>query len=587
MLTRVTVRCLPTASRIAGALALCIGGACTDPLSGDVSGSAASIRIDTRTPSTLADTDMVVMHATVLDSAGNVLPRAYVTWKSLSTETIGVTEDGHLIGVATSGGRDAKIVAMVASKPYITDTTIAYVMEYATSVGLAPNKGQTKTFGQVALLAVGESAPLHGTGFVLKQILDYRFPPSPDSSVVDQTMRWTSRSPQIATIDRNGVVTARSSGTATIIVQARGGAAVDSGIVVVQQPTLRLATLVPGGVMCGLGQDGAEWCWGYLATISSPPTAANLVGSRFPAVATGGARRYSSLATDGAVACGIATDAVTYCWAITGNKLFGATVANNSPVPFGPDLRFTTVRLGGGSACGITADGVLYCWGSNSYGQLGDGTKVARSEPTLVSGGIRFAAVSPNIMTCGISVDGDAYCWGLSDAGGIGNGITSSSSVPVKVFTSQTFVEIHADFYHACARTSGGEVFCWGNNSFGGLGDGTTTNRTIPLRIAGGYLFSSLSFGDTSCGLTTDGRAVCWGYNYSGTVGDGSFGGAHPTPAVVLGNLRFTSLASSGGRACGQASGIYYCWGENSMGTMGVNRMFSVAVPTQLAGILP
>jgi alpha-tubulin suppressor-like RCC1 family protein len=43
--------------------------------------------------------------------------------------------------------------------------------------------------------------------------------------------------------------------------------------------------------------------------------------------------------------------------------------------------------------CGVTAAGTAYCWGANSFGDLGDGTVIARSSPVLVAGGVSFAAV--------------------------------------------------------------------------------------------------------------------------------------------------------------------------------------------------
>ena len=230
----------PRAWGIVGLLGM--GAACAGTVAGDDVAPAASIRIDTRTPTTLADSDMVVMHASVLDATGALLPRATVTWTSGTPRTIDVSSDGHLHGhVATSifccdgagsWGREAKITAAVASNPLIADTTIAYVMRYATIVALKPNGVVTKTFPQVASLTPGDSSLLHATGFVYGAFV--RNVPTYDSLSVDQVMLWTSRSPQIATVDRSGVVTARSSGTATIVVQARGGLALDSGFVVVR-----------------------------------------------------------------------------------------------------------------------------------------------------------------------------------------------------------------------------------------------------------------------------------------------------------------------------------------------------------------
>lgn len=230
------------ATRVAASV-LCLAAACTDPTSQRGPSPPASIRIETKTPSTLADSDMVVMRASVFDATGALLPLATVTWTSLTPKTVDVSADGHLHGhVATSNfccegasslwGRDARIIASVSSSLLIADTTLAYVMLYAKMVALTPNTVTTRTFPQVATLSPGDSSTLHATGFVYGQ--GFRGIPSYDSLSVDQLMLWTSRSPEIASIDRRGVVTGRSTGKATIVVRARGGLALDSGFVVVR-----------------------------------------------------------------------------------------------------------------------------------------------------------------------------------------------------------------------------------------------------------------------------------------------------------------------------------------------------------------
>ena len=48
-------------------------------------------------------------------------------------------------------------------------------------------------------------------------------------------------------------------------------------------------------------------------------------------------------------------------------------------------LTFAQVGAGGWNACGATAGGVGYCWGLNSAGQLGDGTRENRYQPTPIA----------------------------------------------------------------------------------------------------------------------------------------------------------------------------------------------------------
>jgi hypothetical protein len=556
-------------------------------------GPPASIRIETRTPTTLPDSDMVVMRASVLDASGTILPDQVVLWRSLDPTIIQVAANGQIRGHENSFtlGREARVVATVASDSTIRDTTTVFTMRYAQGVNLAPNAPYyPTTFGQVALLAPGESSQLHATAFI-------KFLSNPradsygyDSLSIDQTRTWISRSPQVATVDGNGLVTARGDGLATIVVVARGSAVADSGIVDVRIGKLALSEVTPGSGMCALSTAGVVYCWSTSLIYSGNFATATAFGSRFPNVALAGAPPFVRLSNGGDFACGIATDGVTYCWATTATTLFGTTVPRNTPVAFGTGVRFASVHAGRRGACGLTADGVLYCWGDNSYGQLGDGTTVARSTPAPVLGSLRFSSVSAGVATCGIAAGDEAYCWGFNDAGGLGDGTTVSRAIPTPVTTSVRFVQIQsgAGDNYACGRTAVGQVYCWGGNNSGELGDGTTVNRSLPTLVLGGNVFVTItSGGGVTCGLATTGQAFCWGYDRYGAVGDGTMVDARVVPTPVAGGLRFSSILAGDSRVCGIADGVNYCWGPNVLGDLGTNLMQSVSVPTKLAGVSP
>ena len=580
-------------------LALALGAACERTPSGPAGpGPAASVRIDTPAPTTLCDTDMVVVRASVLDASGNVLPNETVVWKSLVPEVIAVSSSGHLLAHESPfiNPREARIVASVASNPSLTDTTTAYLMHYARFVYLAPNvvlpppgtgAPAPRIFGQLASLAVGESAALHATGYMIACCSSTRFP-TYDSASVDQAPRWISRSPDVATVDANGVVTGRGNGVATIVVETRGQLLRDSGVVVVQTPTWRFARVSPDANSCGLTTDSTAACWGSNLPVTSVSSAGAVVGSRFPAVSISGILKFRSLTTGSAFACGITTDGVTYCWVTSGSSMFGIASAQYVPVAFGGDLRFATVQSGDGYACGLTADGVLYCWGNNSSGQLGDGTTVSRSTPAPVYGDLRFTAVTAGTATCGLAVSGDSYCWGFGGSGQLGNGGTDNKSTPTLVVTNQRFTQLAAGGNSVCGQTAAGLLYCWGINLDGELGDGTTTNRTTPVPVAGGNVFTSFTMGESiGCGLLAGGQALCWGYNHYGSVGDGTFVSVRSTPTAVSGGLRFTSIESGSLRTCGLAGGVWYCWGDNTTGAMGINQMYSVSTPAKLAAVSP
>jgi alpha-tubulin suppressor-like RCC1 family protein len=88
--------------------------------------------------------------------------------------------------------------------------------------------------------------------------------------------------------------------------------------------------------------------------------------------------------------------------------------------------------------CALLRDGTVKCWGSNTYGQLGDSTKISNQTPVSVvdlpaatdmAVGRNHSCVifGTNIANSGV------MCWGLNSDGQLGNGTTTDSAKPVEV----------------------------------------------------------------------------------------------------------------------------------------------------------
>ena len=90
---------------------------------------------------------------------------------------------------------------------------------------------------------------------------------------------------------------------------------------------------------------------------------------------------------------------------------------------------------GSDSVCAIAGGIGAACWGSNSDGQLGNGSMTSSAAPVMVSGMTSY----PNGLSvggasaCTVSTDGGVSCWGLNADGQLGNGATTNSAVPVPV----------------------------------------------------------------------------------------------------------------------------------------------------------
>jgi hypothetical protein len=133
----------------------------------------------------------------------------------------------------------------------------------------------------------------------------------------------------------------------------------------------------------------------------------------------------------------------------------------------------------------IGSDGNLYAWGSNSSGQLGDGTTTNSAVPVKVSlpSGVTPAAIAgSSIDAYALDSAGDIYAWGADGLGNLGNGTnTALSAVPVAVTlpagVTATAIAGSGDGGDGAAYFLGsdGHVYAWGSNEQGALGDGTTT----------------------------------------------------------------------------------------------------------------
>jgi alpha-tubulin suppressor-like RCC1 family protein len=260
-------------------------------------------------------------------------------------------------------------------------------------------------------------------------------------------------------------------------------------------------------------------------------------------------------------------------------------------------MTFTKLAGGGAHTCGLTSDGSAWCWGSNTNGQLGDGSFTARNAPISVAISVKFASISAGFdHTCALTSAGAVWCWGMNNRGQLGDGTTTRRSTPVPLAGAEgvTFIQVAAGGAEfrgfTCALSDAGVAWCWGGNDRGQLGRGAKDFLTHPqpAAVSGDRTFSALvaGLGNHVCGLASDGTALCWGGNGNGALGDGTNVDSF-LPLVVPGAPAFTQLAVGGyseaGHACGLTSaGVAWCWGDDDAGavgdgTMGGRRM-SVAV---------
>jgi hypothetical protein len=155
----------------------------------------------------------------------------------------------------------------------------------------------------------------------------------------------------------------------------------------------------------------------------------------------------------------------------------------------------TELAAGHRHACAL-AGGVVRCWGSNSTGQLGDGSTTNAPAPVTVTGltGVGQLAIEGDGLsatTCARLLDGAARCWGANHRGQVGDGTKVQRNTPVAVQAPggggalAGVAHIAVGGVHACAVIAGGggKIVCWGRNALGQLGDGTKTESALPVYV--------------------------------------------------------------------------------------------------------
>jgi alpha-tubulin suppressor-like RCC1 family protein len=253
----------------------------------------------------------------------------------------------------------------------------------------------------------------------------------------------------------------------------------------------------------------------------------------------------------------------------------------------------TKLAAGTGHSLALASSGRVFAWGSNSSGQLGNGTTAASDLPVEVDAGgvlagkrvIAIAAGSAHGLA--LTTDGQVAAWGSDSSGQLGNGASAGSSTPVAVtrdtaLAGKSVTAIAAGHLHSVALASDGTLVAWGSNQYGQLGNGSTTTAQTPVAVvahgalAGKTVVAIAAGGRHTLALTADGRVFSWGSNQAGQLGNGSGNPAAATSPVAIfgGGLingkTVVAIAAGDSHSLALTSdGLAYAWGLGSQGQLG------------------
>jgi alpha-tubulin suppressor-like RCC1 family protein len=241
---------------------------------------------------------------------------------------------------------------------------------------------------------------------------------------------------------------------------------------------------------CVATSAGGVKCWGYneYGQLGDGTKSSRSV----PVDTAGFSGGVISIAAGWGHTCALTSKGGAKCW---GNNEYGQlgygqpVVLRLTPMDV-TGLTYGVLKISaeGGQSCALTAGGGVSCWGNNKYGQLGDGTGLARNNPVQAVGlleGVRDVKTGWN-HTCAVLSGGELDCWGWNFYGQLGDGTKITRSVPSRVaWPTDGIKDIAVGWTHTCAATGLGAVKCWGSNESGQLGDGTRENRSTPVAAIG------------------------------------------------------------------------------------------------------
>lgn len=269
-----------------------------------------------------------------------------------------------------------------------------------------------------------------------------------------------------------------------------------------------------------------------------------------------------------------------YAWGGNNSGQFGnGTTLSSIQIPSGVITSFDILELESGSlhSIAISTSKNLYLWGSNTYGQIGDGTTTQKTSPTQISINSQNSAENEwskinasQFHSFAINSLGQLYGWGRNNNWQLGDGTNVDKNIPTRIGSDQTWTSINTGPWHTLAINDLGEIYAWGNNFNGSLGDGTNTNRSTPTKVGSSTNWTKVRAGSfSSFAINSLGELYAWGYNVDGTLGDGTNTNrnvptriGNETNWVDLSVFNFAVLAIN-------SLGELYAWGYNQDGQVG------------------
>jgi alpha-tubulin suppressor-like RCC1 family protein/sugar lactone lactonase YvrE len=267
-------------------------------------------------------------------------------------------------------------------------------------------------------------------------------------------------------------------------------------------------------------------------------------------------------------------------WA-TGTNSYGQLADGSYATRYAPEKIAVGVRA---VAAGYThslilrTDGTLWAAGNNSYGQLGDGTSVTRSTAVQIASGVAVVTAG-GYHSLYLKTDGTLWGMGYNSYGQLGDGTTAYRYSPEQIASG--VAAIAAGPYHSLFLKTDSTLWAFGMNSSGQLGDGSTASRYTPIQIATGVTAAAAGANHTVF-LKADGNLWGMGSNYRGQLGADA-GSSNQLNPVQIATGVTAAAAGANHTLVLKSDGTFWAMGSNYIGQLGDGTTTDRATPVQIA----